>query len=183
MGKINAYYNEIILTSKDIERFWEKVDRRGESDCWTWLAAKSSKRYGRFRLQGKLYLPHRISYFLAKGELKGLEVCHTCDNPPCCNPAHLFLGTRSDNMKDAAAKGRLISSYTAAVKTGKFFYKGGGGSRKGQQNHFSKLKEEDVLKIRELSEQGQNSIVLSKIFDVTPQHIRWIVRRKSWNHI
>lgn len=94
---------------KDLIRFWNKVDIRGVDECWPWLAGSSNEGYGRFRLNGRLYGSNILAHLFETGEYDPIfkMVCHTCDNPPCCNPKHLFLGTRSDNMRDASHKGRL----------------------------------------------------------------------------
>ena len=90
-------------------RFWPKVDRKGDNECWPW-ASKALAHFG----YGRLFLAtnsgqaraHRVAYALRHGSVPDhLQVCHRCDNPPCCNPNHLFLGTAVDNMKDAARKG------------------------------------------------------------------------------
>jgi hypothetical protein len=81
-------------------RFWEKVDMQGPDDCWEWTASTDRDGYGKFKA-GKMYQAHRIAYYLATNEDPGdLCVRHTCDNPPCCNPAHLRLGTNDDNAHD-----------------------------------------------------------------------------------
>ena len=96
------------------ERFWEKVNRRGPGDCWEWLGGRSPAGYGRFTVGShtdnsrRRVIASRLSYELSFGAIPdGYLVCHTCDNPPCVNPAHLFLGDHKDNMQDALAKGRL----------------------------------------------------------------------------
>lgn len=90
-----------------MERFWAKVDRRGPDDCWEWTAGCNRKGYGKFSLDGATRQSHRISWELANGQIpEGLCVLHRCDNPPCCNPAHLFLGTHADNHADRSLKGR-----------------------------------------------------------------------------
>lgn len=174
------------LEKKDLVRFWAKIQATEDDKCWVWTGAKSSAGYGRFKVNGKLLSPHRIAYSLFnEAELTDLFVCHTCDNPSCCNPKHLFLGTRSENMKDCFKKGRLTSyraGYIAAMKTGKFFYRGG-NKQSGESSPSAKLKNEDVLKIRELSAQGQDNIVISEIFGVTPRNISKIVHRETWKHI
>lgn len=98
--------------SIDAASFWSKVDRDNEGDCWNWTAGTSKFGYGRFRIGDKLYSAHRVAYSLVKGDLPkgrgyhGFVVMHACDNPRCCNPAHLSLGTNRDNAKDMGAKGR-----------------------------------------------------------------------------
>ena len=75
--------------------------------CWVWKNSKSTCGYGRIWYNNKQWSAHRLSYTLHKGSImSGLFVCHTCDNPPCINPNHLFLGTHGDNMQDMMKKGR-----------------------------------------------------------------------------
>lgn len=89
------------------ERFWSKVDVRGPDECWEWLGARSGKRYGGFWDGARVQRAHRVAWELTNGPIPdGMSVLHRCDNPPCCNPADLFLGTQTDNMRDAEQKGR-----------------------------------------------------------------------------
>jgi len=97
------------LTESDIKCFWSKVDKRSPDNCWEWTATKDEFGRGLFRL-GPLYKAPRISFFLANGIDPGeTDVCHTCDIPSCCNPAHLWKGTRRQNNDDRDEKGHQIS--------------------------------------------------------------------------
>lgn len=139
------------------ERFFEKVVKSDNpNSCWLWTGFKNSKGYGTFRLKSKIDLAHRYSYKLHKGEIPdGMCVCHTCDNPECCNPNHLWLGTIADNMRDRDVKGR--------------------GS--------AKLTESDVLKIRELVAQGNMQKNIAKDYGIVPSTVHQIISGKTWSHI
>ncbi len=89
-----------------MERFFNKVEKTDY--CWNWIAGSRGKGYGAFKYKSKVIDAHRMSWLLHNGKIPNdLFVCHKCDNPSCVNPNHLFLGTHSDNMKDAYVKGRL----------------------------------------------------------------------------
>lgn len=92
------------------DRFWSKVERGGPDECWPWLAARSRAGYGMFSGDDRRTTSaQRMAWALSRGGLEppaGRVVMHTCDNPPCCNPGHLVLGTHGDNMADKIAKGR-----------------------------------------------------------------------------
>jgi HNH endonuclease len=89
-----------------IEEFEERFFIDVYTNCWIWFRA-TAKRYGTLRIRGASVQAHRLAWELYRGPIpSGLHVCHICDNPPCVNPAHLFIGTMSDNLKDCYSKGR-----------------------------------------------------------------------------
>lgn len=91
------------------DRFWEKVDRRGPDDCWLWQATKRNG-YGAIKVSGQMVQAHRVALMMATGPFADdLYVCHRCDNKLCVNPAHLFLGSHEDNMRDMRHKRRAVS--------------------------------------------------------------------------
>ncbi len=97
----------ISLTPKQIARFWMNI-KQMPNGCWEWQLSLSTRGYGRVTFHPKTYRAHIISFSLTKGEIpKGKLVCHSCDNPKCVNPSHLFLGTQKENVQDMIKKGRL----------------------------------------------------------------------------
>lgn len=88
--------------------FWNKVDT--SSDCWIWMGLKNEHGYGIVSRDGVRYRAHRWAWFLAYGIHPALNLCHTCDNPPCVNPLHLIDATQSFNVRDCINKGRLNTS-------------------------------------------------------------------------
>ena len=106
------------LTEKDIARFWSKVDRRGPDECWPWLRSCNANGYGTFNVIGRPQLAHRVAFVLAIASIPdGMHILHRCDNPPCCNPAHLFLGNHIQNMLDRQQKGRTASGARSGRRT------------------------------------------------------------------
>ena len=150
------------LKPKPPSYFWSKVDEKSDSECWIWQGSIDDKGYGKLSFQGKFWFAHRLAFFLTYGELPPC-VCHTCDNPPCVNPKHLFGGTLKDNSQDMVRKGRKYV-------------------RPGETNHQSKLKTADVLEIRKMHKiLGRQ--VLAKNYNVTPLTIDGIIARRRWKHI
>lgn len=96
-----------MIAHDSAKRFWSKVKILGPDDCWEWQRGLDRKGYGQFSIGFKKWIASRFSYLLAHGSIpEGLSVLHTCDNPPCVNPKHLFVGTALDNCLDKVAKGR-----------------------------------------------------------------------------
>lgn len=96
--------------------FWAQVQIGDPDDCWEWQGSRDTDGYGRDRRGGVTRRSSRVAFFLATGIDPGdLLVCHSCDNPPCCNPAHLWLGTHQDNSRDMVEKGRSTSGRSGWV--------------------------------------------------------------------
>lgn len=149
------------------ERFWAKVDKSGE--CWEWTGGLGGGIYGNFWLNGKTVGAHRLSYILHHPltidlwEHREILVCHTCDNPKCINPAHLFLGSGVDNMKDMVAKGR---------------------SCLGIKNQKVKLIEQQVRGIRKKYANGSiTRLQLALEYEVSVSAITDIILRRTWKHL
>ena len=101
-------------------RFWSKVDMRGPDECWNWQASVNARGYGRFKLASyQNATASRVALIAAKREEPdGMQVLHTCDNPSCCNPAHLYFGTHEQNMRDKVARDRCRSGDQSGFKNG-----------------------------------------------------------------
>lgn len=115
------------LEQSDCERFWSHVDKKSTDECWNWKNGLTSDGYGKFKAKYKTLIASRVAYYLTYGEYdKSLLVCHKCDNPKCCNPKHLFLGTNKDNLQDCAKKGHLRGMPNGRkllnVHTGEIYY-------------------------------------------------------------
>ena len=93
------------MDQEHIDRFWSRVDRSG--DCWEWRGTRFANGYGAFWDGRKTRKAHRIMYELVHGPLDDKLVRHSCDNPPCCNPAHLLKGTHADNMGERNPNAKL----------------------------------------------------------------------------
>jgi hypothetical protein len=95
-------------TGEPERRFWGRVDKSAGPDaCWPWTGSRRGGGYGRVTVNGRSTSASRVAYELTHGTIPdGKHVCHTCDNPPCCNPAHLWVGTPADNTRDMLSKGR-----------------------------------------------------------------------------
>lgn len=148
-----------------------KINKDVVNGCWNWQGATGFKGYGRIKFEQKVYLSHRISFLVFHGEDPGkLFVCHKCDNPSCLNPDHLFLGSRSENMKDCSAKGRLYKNKKEDVVF-------------GEDVGSSKLKNSDIEKIRNLLADGWKQARIARLFGVNRSQINRIFSGKSWNRI
>lgn len=146
-----------------MDRLWNRTDRT--SQCWIWTGPIRKDGYAHIYLDGKMMLVHRLAWILTNGSIPdGLFVCHKCDNRACINPAHLFLGTHLDNMRDMAEKGRAVPSYC-----------------NGERNGQSKLTIEQVVEIRRLRKETSLTLrSIAKKFGVGPMQIHRIANDQNW---
>lgn len=150
-------------------RFWQKVVKTTEAECWLWIGALTTCGYGEIWFNGKMLRSHRVSWLLAHGAVpERAQVLHKCDVRACVNPAHLFLGTIQDNIDDKVAKGREAKGAKTALL--------------GSLHSQAKLTEAVVLEIRRLAP-TMTQTALAKRFGVACTTIWYIVNRRTWTHI
>lgn len=152
--------------------FWKKVNKNGPvhptlgTRCWLWTASTYTRGYGQFWTGNSFTSAHRFSYTLEHGSIpEDMDVCHSCDNPLCCNPAHLWLGTAQDNVDDMLKKGR-------------------NGQPKNENHRDAKFTNEQVREIRKLYATGKYSrSELARMRSVTVPTIRSIILRMTYRDI
>jgi len=150
------------------DRFYAKVVLPETNEgCWVWTGWKTVKGYGKISREGKGKGPsvyaHRLAYELHTGEIPvGNVVCHSCDNPSCVNPAHLFVGTQVDNLRDMASKGRSL---------------------RGERQPNAKLTESNVIEIFAMRRDGAKLSVIGDRFGVGKSHVHGVLTRKTWKHL
>ncbi len=149
------------------ERFWSKVDIRTPFECWPWTASvrRKDEGYGAFWINGRHRPASRIAYILIFDEVPAdLQVCHYCDNPSCCNPEHLFLGTNADNAYDRDSKGRAAFGDKKRTNVWNFY-------------------KEDVILIRKLVENKElKQREVAKMFNVSPSVINNLIKGRTYAH-
>lgn len=162
--------------------FHNSVERDG---CWEWQGGKS-KGYGRISVNGSPYSTHRIAYAERYGPIPdGMIVRHKCDNPPCCNPDHLELGTQADNIADMVSRGRHVPGPGRPRGTRSTRPSGTPSPNiQGEKHGNAKLADEDVIAIRlEYRSGGVSQRELAYKFAVDPSRISRIVSGKDWTHL
>jgi len=166
------------LHSPGEEEYLKKLEARllkyskmvGQCREWTVRNRTTGFGYGYINFRKKQIMAHRASWIVWRGKIpKGMFVCHTCDNPLCINPDHLFLGTHKDNMKDMVLKNRQNNSQKGSI---------------GEKNGSSMLKESDISEILEMFYfQKLNQSEIARYFCITPASIRNILIGKTWKNI
>lgn len=169
------------------ERFWEKVDVVEPDQCWNWTGSKTSFGYGVISVSGKLHRAHRVSVELDGRVIQpGMVVMHTCDNPSCCNPAHLRIGTQVENALDMISKKRGIMQTEP--------WRAARGDRntarlypellaRGERNGQAKLTEGDVRRIKYGDLSTLPSAAIARLLRVSISAISLIRKGKNWTHV
>jgi hypothetical protein len=167
-GRPRRYVHGHNSGTRDIrERFRKLVDVRQADECWPWTGRTNNKGYGFLEVKigggaKRKVLAHRISFEIHQGAIASdNEILHRCDNPPCCNPAHLSQGTRTDNMRDAASKLRIC----------------------GERASSAKFTEASVVQIRHAAENGEGRQDLADKYSVAITTISSVVQRRTWRHV
>ncbi len=151
----------------NLSGFWSRIQYGGEDDCWEWTGGRTVTGYGLY----KTFYAHRIMASVMKGgDVGDFVVCHKCDNPPCCNPHHLFVGTLGDNARDARDKGRLRLEEAWA-------------SCRGEKNPLTKLTADDVREIKRRARNGEGATKIAKDYPCGNTAISNIVKGRNWAHI
>lgn len=165
-------------------RFWMNV-RSSKDGCWEWSGSLDNHGYGKIGIAGRTPRVHRFSYELHYGKITGgLFVCHRCDNPKCVRPDHLFLGTNTDNMRDAFAKGRLrpptppprvLADFTPIASSNLQW--------RGDRNPNATLSERAAIEVLRRVRAGESAMSLADEFGVSSSLISKIKRGRVWAHL
>jgi hypothetical protein len=145
--------------------FWDRVDKSGGEDaCWPWMAGRSAQRYGQVTINGNKILAHRYAYAEAYGPIPAdKDLLHSCDNPPCCNPRHLRIGTAKDNAKDMIDRGRIAY-----------------GSRHGQ----CRFTDEAIRTIRDAyHNKGLSQGAISRKFGISSGHLHRVLTGQARKYV
>lgn len=153
------------MNQKLIDKFWSNVQKGNPDECWIWIGSPSGNGYGQLRFEGVTYRSNVLSYLINKGNIPArMYICHTCDNPICVNPNHLFVGTPSDNAKDRQQKGR-------------------GRPMDGENNSNNRFTKESIIQMRSMFQKGYLCNEIAHIFDTNPEYVRNVVKRKVWKDL
>jgi hypothetical protein len=165
---VAAAVSSIPLEQKHIDLFWSKVINPNDGGCWGWSGGCFGNGRPAISVSGRNYLAYRVSWLIHNGSIGARRlICHSCDNPKCCNPEHLFEGTSKDNVDDMYSKGRE-------------------NRPRGENAPTSKLTTEQVLQIRAEYQKGKwgfGAVMIGKRFGIGPKSVLGIINREYWKHI
>ena len=161
-----------------VNRFWSKVRTGTENECWVWQASVNPGGYGKFSIDGRVLGSHRIAWQLVNRAciLPGYYVCHRCDNPACCNPAHLFVATAETNNQDMHDKGRHShgADHRAAVKRTR---------PRGDRHHKAVWQEWQIPYVRFLSASGMSYRTIADAYGMREGTVGQVIRKENWGHV
>jgi hypothetical protein len=159
------------------QRFAAKTRRKGE--CLEWIGSRNSSGYGMFYYGGQTRKAHRVAYEMAHGSIAdGMQICHRCDNPWCVEPSHLFMGSASDNMRDALSKGRLVTPITSAQR---HFH--AGHAPRGERASGARLTRAQAQEIVLAAAGGELTKTLASRYGVARSTIQGVLRGSTWADI
>lgn len=148
-------------------RFWAKVDIvDDDTSCWEWTAARHPEGYGHFQMDGKNVGSHRVALMLTTGTIPEMA-CHTCDNPPCVRPSHLYDGSHVSNSADRVARGRAKGKV----------------DQRGERNDIAVLTDALVIEARARARAGERVTVLAREYGVKYPTLSYAVLGKTWSHL
>jgi len=160
------------------DRFWEKVQIEAPDKCSLWTASTMNTGYGQFFFRGSMHKAHRVAWTLTSGEIpEGLYVCHRCDCKTCVNPAHLFLGTASDNLTDCVAKKRIARGDRSGPRLHP------DRMPRGENVKSAKLTEDVVRQIRQAYEDGTSQQALADEHGLHRVTVARVVNGQTWRHV
>jgi hypothetical protein len=152
----NKHANPTLRDAVDVTRYWDLVQRGKDDECWPWTGEVDRDGYGVFYWHGKKYGAHELALSFTTGEVRlpRLDTCHSCDNPPCCNPRHIRFDTRLSNVREMFERGR--------------------------DNHHSKLTKDLVVLMRERRAAGARQKDLAEQFGITDGLVSMVIRGVRW---
>ena len=147
------------LTQKQVDRFWSKVDIRGENECWIWKASKTKGGYGQVSINDTMFVAHRVAFLIQYGHLPFPNGLHSCDNRACCNPKHIHEGTHQDNSDEMVERDR---------------------QSRGEKHGMSRLTEAQVLEIHGMDGSHRQ---IAKKYGIAYSQVYQIKNHLMWRHL